>query len=104
MGGVSTCNMVSSNMADFDKSFANSIAMVGITISTKHKSQIVDGQGKVINLSQEQLQGASAVQIFEQVSRLCGKTISGANLQQFDKIKAQVETALKKAKGSSAQK
>lgn len=104
MGGVSTCNMIGSNLADFDKSLGNSIGMVGITIATKHKSQILDAQGKVINLSQEQLQGASAVQIFEQVARLCGKSMSGTNLQQYDKMKVQIESALKKAKGASTQK
>jgi len=96
MGGISTCAALKAKIANFDQSFGNAITMVVSTIVVKHKSQVVDPQGKTLTLTAQQLESPVVLAVFGQVDRLCRKEITGQNQEQFDKLKSTIEAGLKR--------
>lgn len=96
MAGLNVCILTQQDVP-FKKAFPASNIMTVVTLRQLNGSEIVDGN-KTLKLTEQQLESGGVPGIVSAVDGLCGKSLKGEDKAEFEKLKSQVEAALKSAR------
>ena len=96
MAGLNVCILTQQGVP-FKTAFPASNIMTVVTLRQLNGSEIVN-DGKTLKLTEQQLESGGVPGIVSAVDGLCGKSLKGEDKAEFDKLKSQVEAALKSAK------
>jgi len=96
MAGVNICALTQKGIP-FKTALPASNAMVVVTMRELNGSEVNEG-GKIIKLNEQQLENNFIPLIINAVGGLCGGSLKGSDKTDFEKLKAQIDSAMKASK------
>ncbi len=96
MAGVNICALTQKGIP-FKTALPASNAMVVVTMRELNGSEVNEG-GKNIKLNDQQLENNFIPLIINAVGGLCGNGLKGQDKTDFEKLKSQIDAAMKSAK------
>ncbi len=96
MAGVNVCALTEKGIP-FKTALPASNVMVVVTMRQLNGSEVNEG-GKTIKLNEEQLENNFVPLIVNAIGGLCGNNLKGETKSDFEKLKAQIDAAMKSAK------